>query len=137
MKNRIFDNIHDLQKGTILSRLRTLDTFVDCLPYEVRKADMLTAVSYVAIESVLSDDLITSLLSSPITQAETDAIQQNISNVETIKAAYIAMIARLDQIQNAGTIPFTQAGFNQIVQAVKDEALYIERIMKFLKSNFS
>jgi hypothetical protein len=49
------------------------------------------------------------------------------------KAEYPNMITRLEQIQNAGAIPFTQAGFNQVVQAVKDEALYIERIMKVLR----
>ncbi len=59
-------------------------------------------------------------------QAEADITQ--------LKDAYLTMIARLEQIENAGTIPFTQAGFNQVVQAVKDEALYIERAMKFLKN---
>lgn len=43
------------------------------------------------------------------------------------------MINRLNQIQNSGTIPFTQAGFNLVVQAVKDEALYLERIIRVLK----
>lgn len=51
-----------------------------------------------------------------------------------IKTEYINMIQRLEQIQNSGAIPFTQAGFNQVVQAVKDEALYIERVMKVIKS---
>lgn len=50
-----------------------------------------------------------------------------------IKVEYQNMLTRLQQIQNAGSIPFTQAGFNQVVQAVKDEALYIERVMKFLR----
>lgn len=52
---------------------------------------------------------------------------------DQIRAEYQNMIARLQQIQNAGTIPFTQQGFNQVVQAVKDDALYIERIMKVLR----
>lgn len=52
---------------------------------------------------------------------------------EQIKAEYINMINRLQQIQNAGAVPFTQAGFNLVVQAVKDEALYIERISKVIK----
>lgn len=51
---------------------------------------------------------------------------------QQVKTEYQNMITRLEQIQNAGAIPFTQAGFNQVVQAVKDEALYIERIMKVL-----
>jgi hypothetical protein len=52
---------------------------------------------------------------------------------DQVRTEYQIMIARLEQIQNAGAIPFTQAGFNQVVQAVKDEALYIERIMKVIK----
>lgn len=56
------------------------------------------------------------------------------ADLQQARDAYQTMITRLEQIQNAGTIPFTQTGFNQVVQAVKDEALYIERIMKVLKS---
>lgn len=46
---------------------------------------------------------------------------------------FISMVNRLEQIINSGTIPFTQAGFNQVVQAVKDDALYSKRILNFLK----
>lgn len=46
-----------------------------------------------------------------------------------LKSAYQAMIDRLDQIQSVGSP--TNA---QVIQAVKDEALYIERIMKVIKT---
>jgi len=59
-------------------------------------------------------------------------LEQNNLDKTQFKQVYQDMLARLQQIQNAGVIPFTQAGFNQVVQAVKDEALYIERIMKVL-----
>jgi hypothetical protein len=49
-----------------------------------------------------------------------------------LKAQVIAAITRLQGIQNAGTIPFTQAGFTQVVNAVKDMALYEEKIIKVL-----
>lgn len=68
----------------------------------------------------------------PTSQELSDA-----SDFDTIKfqirTEYLNMITRLEQIQNAGAIPFTQTGFNQVVQAIKDEALYIERIMKAIK----
>ena len=46
-----------------------------------------------------------------------------------LKSTYQNMITRLDQIQAASNP--TNA---QIVQAIKDEALYIERIMKVIKT---
>jgi hypothetical protein len=52
---------------------------------------------------------------------------------EQVKVEYQNMITRLEQIESAGAIPFTQAGFNQVVAAVKDEATYIKRIMKFMR----
>ena len=51
------------------------------------------------------------------------------TNRQTIKEQYAAMLTRLNQIQTAANP--TNA---QTLQAIKDEALYIERIMKFLKS---
>ncbi len=57
-------------------------------------------------------------------------------SIADVKAAYQNMITRLEQIENAGAIPFTVAGFNQVVAAVKDEATYIKRIMKYLKAQF-
>lgn len=60
-------------------------------------------------------------------------VLQQRTDLQALKDAYQDMITRLEQIQNAGVVPFTQTGFNQVVQAVKDESLYVERIMKFLK----
>lgn len=48
---------------------------------------------------------------------------------QAIRDAYVNMIARLEQIQAASNP--TNA---QIVQAIKDEALYIERVMKVIKT---
>lgn len=47
----------------------------------------------------------------------------------TLKEQYQAMIGRLEVIQSV-----TNPTNAQIVQAIKDEALYIERIMKVLKN---
>lgn len=58
----------------------------------------------------------------------TELLQHRIDK-QAVKNAYTIMITRLEQIQ-AATSP-TNA---QIVQAVKDEALYIERIIKLLKT---
>lgn len=49
------------------------------------------------------------------------------------KAEYQSMITRLEQIRNTANPPFTAAGFTQVVNAVKDVALYEERIMKILR----
>lgn len=53
------------------------------------------------------------------------------------RVEYQNMITRLEQIINAAAPPFTQAGFNQVVQAVKDISLYEERIMKVLRRTLS
>lgn len=55
------------------------------------------------------------------------------TNLSAISSQYQAAIDRLVQIENAGTIPFTSAGFNQLVQAVKDEAKYVRLIAQALK----
>ena len=51
---------------------------------------------------------------------------------QAVRTVYQNTITRLEQIQNAGTVPLTVAGFNQVVSAVQDEALAIERILKLL-----
>lgn len=45
---------------------------------------------------------------------------------------YQAALDRLNQIATAGTIPFTQAGFNNLVAAVEDEAKYLRILAKIL-----
>lgn len=67
--------------------------------------------------------------STPITLA-TDI------NWRDFKDTYLAVIARLEQIQNVSSIPFTQQGFNQVVQAVKDIAHYQEIMIKLLVNRF-
>ena len=58
---------------------------------------------------------------------------QEEADIQTIKDTYITTVARMEQIKNAATPPFTQAGFNLMAQAVRDEAEAIERVYKFLK----
>lgn len=79
-------------------------------------------------------------LTPAITAAYTDAVLEYFNPTEwqavltyrtliqQIKDEYINMIGRLDQIQAASSP--TNA---QVIQAVKDEALYIQRILKFLR----
>lgn len=65
----------------------------------------------------------------PLNSTQLEERTRAITNREQVKTEYQNMIARLEQIQAA--VNPTNA---QIVQAVKDEALYIERIMKVIKS---
>jgi hypothetical protein len=61
----------------------------------------------------------------PVEYAE---LVQYRADKQVIRDAYSTMITRLEQIQSVSSP--TNA---QVIQAIKDEALYIERIMKFLK----
>lgn len=54
-------------------------------------------------------------------------------NLQLLRDNYITAISRLQQIQSAATLPFTANGFNQAQNAIKDEALIIERLLKLLK----
>jgi hypothetical protein len=56
-----------------------------------------------------------------------DLLQQR-ADTQALRDAYVTMINRLEQIQSASNP--TNA---QVVQAIKDEALYLERIMKVLR----
>lgn len=51
-----------------------------------------------------------------------------LADMQQVKTEYVNMINRLEQIQAA--VSPTNA---QVVQAIKDEALYIERIMKVIR----
>lgn len=55
-------------------------------------------------------------------------VQQTRVDMQTVRNAYQDMITRLEQIQAASNP--TNA---QVIQAIRDEALYIERIMKIIK----
>jgi hypothetical protein len=88
--------------------------------------------TFFLIESTIARTTLEGLINPPQTAEEDQYLVDAAADRQQIKDAYINMLARLEQIQNAGAIPFTQAGFNQVVQAVKDEALYIERIMKVI-----
>lgn len=127
---RIFDNPNQIPQIIIKNRLSDDDAIV--FLYDVTKEDEVTLVHYVGIESVLSSATIESALSQVLTQAEQTYISDGTLNKAQIRTEYQNMITRLEQIQNAGSISFTQAGFNLVVQANKDQALFIERIMKFI-----
>ncbi len=127
----IFENKNNLSKAVVLLRVNQLDPLAEVY---VRVG----IVPYIEVDnSTLGDDELETLFSQPETTEETDYFANKTIDEQALKDAYQNMIARLEQIQNAGTIPFTQAGFNQVVQAGKDEALYIERIMKVLKTLFT
>lgn len=121
-----------LPKHVILSRLKAAFPDIDArLDSVIGDNDQPQII--VILEGDFDHLAADAALSAPISQAETDAETQRLANIATLTAAYQDMVTRLSQIQNASAIPFTQAGFNQVVQAVKDEALYIERVMKVLK----
>ena len=60
--------------------------------------------------------------------AEYSELLQGRIDLQQLKDAYMTMVNRLEQIQAAGNP--TNA---QLVQAIKDEALYIERVMKVIR----
>lgn len=51
---------------------------------------------------------------------------------QQLRDQYQAALDRLNQIATAGTIPFTQAGYNNLVAAVEDEARYLRIVAKIL-----
>lgn len=53
------------------------------------------------------------------------------ADVQLVITEYQNMITRLDQIQNVGILTLDQTNFNLVVRAVKDLALYNERILKY------
>lgn len=52
-------------------------------------------------------------------------------DMQTIREKYGETIDRQEQIINSGTIAFTVQGFNQVVKAVQDLALFQERHYRF------
>jgi hypothetical protein len=69
----------------------------------------------------------------PLTSEQIASRLEVAGYLQTIATQYETAINRLIAIETAGVIPFTQAGFNQVVQAVKDEAKYIRLIAQALK----
>lgn len=129
---RQFDNPFNVSKKNAVFRVRNLDPNAEVETYTVTRLDQSIA-HYINIDSILADTQLESLFNQAETAAETSYFANDAIDRAQLKAEYQNMINRLEQIQNAGTIPFTQAGFNLLVAAEKDKALYIERIMKFLK----
>lgn len=119
-------NTYSIPKPVLEKRINALDN--DAVVWLSSGFDDATQTTQQIIntDSSLDVTLINNTIQQPITQSEIDWMNER----QQIKNAYQTMLTRLQQIQNAGAIPFTQAGFNQVVQAVKDEALYIEWIMK-------
>lgn len=64
----------------------------------------------------------------PITIDQATTRTDFYTNQQTLQSAYQTMIARLEQIQTT-----TNPTNAQVIQAVKDEALYIERLIKVLR----
>lgn len=122
-----------LPKNTILQRLRAVYPDIDVRLDRITN-DNDQPITIVILEGSFDALNVDALIEGPLTQSEITAETERLANIQQLKDAYSNMITRLEQIQNSGAIPFTQAGFNQVLQAVKDEALYIERVMKFLRS---
>lgn len=125
----MYKNTFNVPKEVLQRRINAISPgSIVWLTYGIDEATN-TNLTIVNTDSALDVTLINNAIQQPVTQEETDWMNER----QQIKAAYQTMITRLENIQAAGVIPFTQAGFNQVVQAVKDEALYIERVMKVLK----
>jgi hypothetical protein len=130
---RQFDNPNNISQAVARLRIRNADPNAEAEAYEVTRLDG-TIARYINVDSSLLDAVIQNLFNQAETAEEQTTITNDLTARQQIKAEYSNMVTRLQQIQNAGAIPFTQAGFNQVVQAVKDEALYIERVMKVIKT---
>lgn len=81
------------------------------------------------IQQVMYDDILFQYF-HPTEYAEWQITK---ADMQQIRDLYGAMMNRLGDIENAGTIPFTQQGFTLVVNAVKDEATFQKRILKALK----
>lgn len=126
---RIFNNPNQLPQAVAFSRVRTLDLFAECIAYNVLDENAVDRRYFIAVESDATDLQLLNLFSTAQTEAETTQALQRREYRQAIKDEYQNMITRLDQIQAA--VNPTNA---QVVQAIKDEALYIERIMKEIKN---
>lgn len=69
----------------------------------------------------------------PLTVQQQSIRAETETNLQNISSQYQAAIDRLVAIETSGAVPFTSAGFNQMVQAVKDEAKYIRLIAQAIK----
>lgn len=85
-------------------------------------------INAVMLDSLLKTGLY-SIVGGQITKDGQPIIPTVDANRDQIKSAYQAMITRLEQIQSVSNP--TNA---QVVAAVQDEALYLERILKVLKT---
>lgn len=126
-------NTYNLPRVIILQRLQALDDDAQVIVANVYDELQNTFVSVITVETDQDVTTVNNLLQAPLTANES-TFQSNYASMRSqIKTEYTNMINRLEQIQGAGSIPFTSAGFAQVVQAVKDEALYQERLLKFVK----
>lgn len=122
-----FANPNNLSAITVMSRLQSVDAGANCLALTITTPDGVLQ-NYLSINTMLPSAQVVDLLSTPATQAELLAVSDSSNNLTTIRAEYQTMITRLNQIQIANNP--TNA---QIVQAIKDVALYEERILKAIK----
>lgn len=84
--------------------------------------------TFFLVESTLDRPTLEATLSPAETVDETNYLADYSATRQQLKDEYLNMITRLEQIQAAVNPTNTQ-----VIQAVKDEALYIERIMKVIK----
>lgn len=125
---RIFDNPNNLPASIILNRLNEIDSFA--IPYAYTRRETNVNTYYVSIQSQKTDNEITILLQSAATAAELSVINDSNTATTQLRAEYQVAVARLEQIQAAQNP--TNA---QVVQAIKDLALYQEKILKYLAKN--
>lgn len=118
-------NTNNISKAIIVKRIHELDN--DASVWFSQNFDEGTdsIIQVVDTDSNLDATIINQTIQQSVTQAEIDWL----SEIQSIKLAYQNMITRLEQIQTTSNPTNTQ-----VIQAVKDEALYIERIMKAIKT---
>lgn len=87
---RIFDNANQLRQDVVLRRIQPLDNDAAVNIYSVDVVDdngtKLGSNHYVGIDSVLSDIMITSGLSTPTTAAELAGINRKVQSSKTARA---------------------------------------------------
>jgi hypothetical protein len=75
MPNKLFDNPNQLTKAVILFRLQA-DPLAEVTCYTSTNADTMKFIYYVTVDSALTDQEITTVLSTAVTVAETAQLQK-------------------------------------------------------------
>lgn len=126
-------NPHNLRQAVIQLRLRTLDTFAHVetvMKYVPKEVDGRAVpgedVNCAVIESTLTPEQISTLLSTPQSTEETDSLTQYVAMTQQMRDEFASAINTLQNHQNATTNA-------EVIAAVKFQAKTLERLLRLYK----